>query len=271
MSILPAGRLTVHAHDTNAPTADHLLGRPHIPMIAGALVRADATIRGFISDPLHAGRARDQLLSEMDRALDVDVNGGARLRAIDAVDGNFHVHITPPIGSKDFSLHVELATEGNEKDAVVRADPHAPDAPIGFYNLGETNKSLATVRRVLEAASKAPETTRVNKLRADAILSRLAKVQAYAAELGAAAKDHPVLTQLHDAREAAHDSKKPGDAIDAKRAAIVKTVEAYLEGPGQALSAELQAQVKEDLATVDAERDKWHTWRASTGIFTYYM
>lgn len=271
MSILPAGRLTVHAHDTGAVTADHLLGRPHIPAIASALMTAEATVRGLVTDPLHAGRARDSLLSKWDRAIDVDIDGGARLRAIDAADGNFHVHVTPPIGSKDYSINIGLAPEGRERDAIVRTNPHSPDAPVGFYNLEQSTGAVDLVTRVLTSAAKAEDTSRVNRMRANGILSRLGKVKAYLQNLGAAAKAHPELALLPEAARLAHDSKKPGDALDQKLSATVAKVEAFLAGDGQALSPPLRAQVKEDLATIAADRKKWHGWRASTGIFTYYV
>lgn len=271
MGILPAGRLNVTAHESHAPDANVLLGRPHIPLIAGALAKVEASVRGFVDSPLHPFAARDKLLAQWDRGIDVEIGGGARLRALDAVDGRFNIHLTPATLDDGYSLHVSLAPEGGEKDAVVQNNPHSPNAPVGFYNVGTSQAALTEVRRVLSAALANPDTADVDKLRAQSIVNRLDSTATYLGQIADAVKTRPLLARLPEAAALAHDLKKAGDDKDKALTALTTKIESYVAAGADGLAPELIGQVKEDLATIAKDRKKWIAWRASTGVFTYYV
>jgi len=270
MPILPAGRLHADLKGSSAPDYDTIMGRPHIPAIAKAVVGAAASVRGLVEAPLSPLRRRDELLASWDRGIDVNLAGGAKLSAFDAASGHFVIHLRPKSLDDGYSLHVSLAPQGDEKNAVVQTHPHAPNAPVGFYNRAEAKGALEQVRSVLVAALADEDAARVNKLRAQTILDRLERTSAYLDALGASEAKQPVLAKLPEAWDAVHDSKKPGDALDQKYQAIAKEIGAMLAGD-HGLPAEAVAQVKEDLETLAADRKKWHTWRASTGLFTLWV
>jgi hypothetical protein len=265
--MLPPGSISVKVRDSSAPNADDLLGRHHVTLIANALAHLEASVRGFVERPLAPGKGRDRLLAEWDRGLEIDVRGGARLRALDAIDGEFHLHLTPPIGSKDNSLHVALPPEGGESRAIVRDHPHAADAPMGFHNLSSSRAVLAEMTRILQAAIDDPNTSRVNRLRAEEISKRIDAARVHVDRLFEAKAAHPELAALEPAGQAARKIKKVGCAEDlAVRAAIEKARGAFSK-----LSPEIAAQVKSDLAVIEADREKWLAWYASTGLFTFYV
>lgn len=252
----------MHARASSAPSADDLLGR--LP-IARLISKVEATVAGWLSDPLRPAAGRDRMLAKSDRGLDVDVDGGFRLRALDAIDGAFHLHLTPPFGSKGSSLHVALPDEGGESSAIVRTHPHAPDAPLGFYNLGAARGALEEIDRILCAAIASRSTSRVDRLRAEQIALRVERALAHVEKLSDSLLDHPELGELVRAAKLAYEVKKPGDAIDVAYQDAVKVIRTL------ALDAPTQAQVDRDLATIAADREKWIVWRASTGLHTFYL
>jgi hypothetical protein len=269
-SIIPAGRFSVHTSESGAPDANTLLGRPHIPAIIAATEHVSASIRGFFQDPMHPSSARDKLLATWERGLDIHIEGGAQLRALDAASGKFHVHLTPKVMSDEYSLHVALATNGDEKNAVVQDNPHAPAAPIGIYNLDRSDKAMATIERVLLASIRDPKTKGVNLLRAKSILARLNKTQTYLGALKQDRVDHPILAKLEDAAKFAYDSKKLGDENDLKLKTVLSEIKNYV-GSHPELRGELTEQIQEEIAVITADQKKWINWRASTGIQTFYV
>jgi len=269
-TIIPAGRLSVHTTESNAPSADHLLGRPHIPAMISAANRIGATVKGFLTDPLHPSAERDKLLAGWERGIDINVNGGTRLRALDAASGKFHVHLTPDSLDDGYSLHVAFAPLGDEKNAVVQDNPHAPSAPIGIYNLDRADKALSTVERVLIASVDDPKTENVNRLRGQSILDRLNKTQGYLQTLKQDREDHPVLAKLENAAEYAYKTKKFGDESDQKLKAVFSEIKSYVSAHPE-LRAELSDQIKEEIGAITADQKKWVDWRASTGVQTFYV
>ena len=75
-SILPPGPLNVRTTDSQAPSADTLLGRPHIPAIASAVNRIGATVK-FVESPLDPFQGRDELLAQWERGIDVKSTAGS--------------------------------------------------------------------------------------------------------------------------------------------------------------------------------------------------
>ncbi|MEE2904007.1 MAG: hypothetical protein VYC39_16900 [Myxococcota bacterium] len=269
-NILPSGPLNVRATDSQAPCADTLLGRPHIPAIASAVHRIGATVKGFVEQPLAPLQGRDEILAQWERGIDIEVDGGVRLRALDAASGKFHVHLTPS-NIDHRSLHVAFAPEGDEKNAVVQDHPHAPSAPVGFYNLERSQQALDTVERVLQAAVDAPETSNVNRLRAESILGRLNKTQAYLSALAQVRQEHPILGTLKQVAEYAYETKKFGDENDEKFKSSVGAIESYVKLKKGSISNEVAEQVQEEVANLKTDQKKWVDWRARTGIQTYYV
>lgn len=263
--------MTVQARESGAPTADDLLGRPHVRILAGAITKTGATLRGIWEDPMHPARGRAKVLAEWDRGLDVDVSGGTRLRALDAADGRFHVHVMPPFGSKSCSLHVSLASEGDEKKAIIQDHPHSPRAPVGFYNLDRAQAALGVVRQILENTLASPDTSRVNRNRAENILARVEATQGWLDSLAEARTAQPKLGLLADAAALAYGTKKAGDASDVKLTAALAELDAYVAAGAGGLEPERLAQVREDIQTIRDDRDKWVGWHASTGVFTFYV
>ena len=269
-SILPPGPLNVRTTDSQAPSADTLLGRPHIPAIASAVNRIGATVKGFVESPLDPFQGRDELLAQWERGIDIEVDGGVRLRALDAASGKFHVHLTPS-NIDHPSLHVALAPEGDEKNAVVQDHPHAPAAPVGFYNLERSQTALSVIERVLKAAVDNPNTSNVNRLRAESILSRLSQTQNYLSSLAQTRHEHPMFGTLKQVAQYAYDTKKYGDENDTKFKSSISAIESYMKLKKGSISNEIKAQVQEELAHLKADQKKWVDWRASTGIQTYYV
>lgn len=268
--IIPSGALSVRTTDSKALYADDLLGRPHIPAIAHAVTKVGAAFKGFLNDPMNPSGERDKLLATWERGLDIHVKGGASLRALDAASGKFHVHLTPNSLSDGYSLHVALAPAGDEKNAVVQDNPHAPAAPIGFYNLDRASQALHTVKRVLTASVKDSKTENVNRLRAQSILNRLEKTQSYLETLKADRAEHPVFATLKNAAEYAYNTKKLGDENDQKLKAALSEVKTYVAAHPE-LRAELKEQIKEEIGVIKADQKKWADWRSSTGIHTFYV
>jgi len=269
-TIIPAGRFSVRTTDSKAPSSYDLLGRPDIPAIASAASRISATVKGFINDPLSPLEGRDQLLAKWERGIDVNVEGGARLRALDAASGKFHVHLTPASVDDGSSLHVALAPQGDEKNAVVQDHPHAPSAPVGFYNLDSATAALSTIDRVLTAAVKEPTTLNVNRLRAESILARLDTTQSYLETLRADQVKHPILASLKDIAHYAYKTKKYGDEKDQQFKQAVSALKTYVAEHPQ-MRNELKEQIKEEISNLTADQKKWVDWRASTGIQTFYV
>jgi hypothetical protein len=269
-TIIPSGPLSVRTTESKALTADALLGRPHIPAIASVMNRVGATVKGFLNDPINPLDSRDALLAQWERGLDISVQGGARLRALDAASGNFHVHLTPDSVSDGYSLHVAFAPQGDEKNAIVQDNPHAPAAPIGFYNLDRASQALAIIERVLTASAQDPKTQNVNRLRGQSILVRLGKTKEYLNTLRADQKAHPILATLKDAAKYAYDTKKRGDANDEKCKATLSKIRLHVSGHPE-LRAELKEQIQEEIKNIVADQKKWVDWRATTGVQTYYV
>ena len=269
-TIIPAGPLRVRTSDSKAPSAHELLGRPHIPALAAAANRIGATVKGFINEPLRPLDGRDQLLAKWERGIDINVEGGARLRALDAASGKFHVHLTPASIDDGSSMHVALAPQGDEKNAVVQDHPHAPSAPVGFYNLDRASSALSIIDRVLSAAVEEPTTRNVNRLRAKSILARLDTTQSYLETLRADQVKHPILASLKDVAEYAYKTKKYGDEKDQQFKQAVSALKAYVAKHPQ-MRNELKEQIKEEIGNLTADQKKWVDWRASTGIQSFYV
>lgn len=269
-SILPPGPLNVRTTDSQAPSADLLLGRPHIPAVASAVNRIGATVKGFVDQPLSPMKGRDALLAQWERGIDIEVEGGVKLRALDAASGLFHVHLTPS-NPNQHSLHVALAPHGHEKSAIVQDHPHAPRAPVGFYNLDRSQVALATIQQVLKAAVDAPNTSNLNRLRANSILDRLNQTQGYLSSLTQTRHEHPIFGTLKRAAQYAYETKNYGDENDTKFTSSISAIESYMELKNGSISSEVKAQVQEELTNLKADQKKWVNWRGSTGIQSFYV
>ena len=276
MGIVPAGKLQVRTGASSAPSADELIGlatgdpvRALAPSVAGALLKITASVRGFVDNPIHPTRGRDHLLATWDRGLDVTISNGTKLSAFDAYSGSFMIHVTPAVGSKEYSQHVALAPEGDEKNAVVQTNPHSPQAPVGFYNLPKATEAIDGIRRVLAGAVESPDTTEVNRLRATAILARVEQTQSYLGRLAESQATRPTLATLETAARLAHDVKRKGDSNDKQLTAVLAKLEAYVAKGADGLAPELLAQVKEDLQTIGADRAKWLNYHDD--VSSYYL
>jgi hypothetical protein len=241
------------------------------PPLVGGLIHVEAAVRGFISDPLHPAQATAKLLASWDRGVDVKASDGRSLRALDAADGNFHVHLHRRRLEDGSSISLSLAPTGDEANAVIETHPHDPRAPVGFHNLDRATVALDEVQGLVKTAAAEPSTRTVDRLRLESIDGRLSATRGYMDTLRALREAHPILGTLAEAREHAYKSEKKGDADDVALGKLVKALEGWLAAGADGLSAEGRAQVREDLDTVAAEQKKWSSWRRSTGLFTLWV